>query len=81
MTLEESKQLNLGLEYSFVDKNKNIKKFSAANFESIADRITDNLQSDQRENFYEFLRAYLDICTESVYTTLHCTYKHLKRIW
>ena len=35
MTLEESKQLNLGLEYSFVDKNKNIKKFLAANFESI----------------------------------------------
>ena len=24
LTLEESKQLNLGLEYSFVDKNKNI---------------------------------------------------------
>ena len=23
LTLEESKQLNLGLEYSFVDKNKN----------------------------------------------------------
>ena len=43
LTLEESKQLNLGLEYSFVDKNKNIKKFLAANFESIADRITDNL--------------------------------------
>ena len=46
LTLEDSKQLNLGLEYSFVDKNKNIKKFLAANFQSIADRITDNLQSD-----------------------------------
>ena len=80
LILEESKQLNLGLEYSFVDKNKNIKKFLAANFESIADRITDNLQSDQRENFHEFLRAYVDIFTKSVYTTTDYTYKHLKRI-
>ena len=46
LTLEESKQLNLGLEYSFVDKNTDIKKFLAANFESMADRIIDNLQSD-----------------------------------
>ena len=43
LTLEESKQLNLGLEYSFVDKNTNIKKFLAANFEAMADRIIDNL--------------------------------------
>ena len=80
LTLEESKQLNLGLEYSFVDKNKNIKKFLAANFESIADRITDNLQSDKQESFREFLRAYVDIFTKSVYTTTDYTYKHLKRI-
>ena len=55
LTSEESKQLNLGLEYSFVDKNTNIKKFLAANFESVADRIIDNLQSDSGKtsmNFY-----------------------------
>ena len=80
LTLEESRQLNLVLEYSFVDKTKNIEKFLAANFKSIADRITDNLQSDQRENVHEFLRAYVDISTKSVYTTLDYTYKHLKRI-
>ena len=43
LTLKESKQLNLGLEYSFVDKYTNIKKILAANFESMADRIIDNL--------------------------------------
>ena len=80
LTLKESKQLNLGLEFSFVDKNKDIKNFLAANFESIADRITDNLQSDQWENFHEFLRAYVDIFTKSVYMTRDNTYKHLKRI-
>ena len=46
VTLEESKQLNTGLEHRSVHKNKNIKKFLAANFESIAYRITNNLQSD-----------------------------------
>ena len=80
MTLKESKQLNLGLEYNFVDKNKNIKKFLAANFESIADRITNNLQSDQRENFHEFLDAYVDIFTKSAYTTTYCIFKNLKGI-
>ena len=45
-TLEQSKQLNLGLICSFGDKNKTIKKFLAANFKSIVDRITDSLQSD-----------------------------------
>ena len=48
---------------------KNIKTFLAANFELTADRITDNLQSDQRENFDEFLGAYVDIFTKSVYRT------------
>ena len=50
LTLEESKQLILGLEFSFFEKNKNIKNFLAANFKSLADRITDNIQSDQREH-------------------------------
>ena len=55
LTLKELKQLNLGLEYSFVHKNKNIKKVLAANFESMADRIIDNLQSESGKtsmNFY-----------------------------
>ena len=69
-----------GLEYSFVDKNKHIKKSLAVNFESIGDRITDNLQNDQRENFHEFLCAYVDILTKSVYTTTDYPYKYLKRI-
>ena len=66
MALEEFKQLNLGLEYIFVDKNKNIKNLLVANFESIADSIRDNLQP---ENFPGFLQAYVDIFTKIAYTT------------
>ena len=80
LALEESKQLNLGLEYSVVNKNRNIKNFLAANFGSVVDRITDNLQSDQREKLHEFLHTYVDIFTKSVYKTTDSTYKHLKRI-
>ena len=53
-------------------------EFLAANFESIADRTTDNLQSDQRENFHEFLRAYADIFTKSVTLDISVVLKFLK---
>ena len=42
--------------------------------------ITDNLQSDQPENFHEFLCAYVDIFTKSVYATTCYTYNHLRGI-
>ena len=57
-----------------------MEKFSAANFEPIVDKITDNLQSNQRKNFQEFLCAYVDIFTKSVNTTTDYIYKHIKSI-
>ena len=80
LTSDEINQFKFGLHYSFVDKNKNIKKHLAANFESLADKITENLDSHKREDFHEFLRAYVDIFTKNVYATTDYTYKHLKRI-
>ena len=41
----------------FSIKIKNIKKHIAANFESLADKITENLDSHKREDFHEFLRV------------------------
>ena len=64
----------------FSIKIKNIKKHIAANFESLADKITENLDSHKREDFHEFLRADVDIFTKNVYATTDYTYKHLKRI-
>ena len=52
---------------------KNVKRSLAVNFKSIADRITDNIQSDQQENFHELLRAFVDISTKSVYATTEYT--------
>ena len=61
-------------------KIKASKKHLAANFESLADKITDNLDSHKREDFQEFLKAYVDIFTKIVFATTDYTYKHLKRI-
>ena len=80
LTSDEINQFKFGLHYSFVDKNKNIEKHLAANFESLADKITENLDSHKWEDFHEFLRAYVDIFTKNVYATTDYTYKHLKRI-
>ena len=60
LTSDEENQFKLGLEYSFIDKNKHIKKNLAANFESLADKDTENLENCKREDFHELLRAYMD---------------------
>ena len=69
-----------GLQRDFVDKNKNIKKYLAVSFGSLADKIADNLASNERKDFHEFPWAYLDIFTKKFYTTVDNIYKHLKRI-
>ena len=61
-------------------KNKNIKKHLAVNFESLADKITENLDSHKWEDFHKFLRTYVDIFSKNVYAATDYTYKHLKRI-
>ena len=58
----------------------NIKKLLAANLESLAEKITENLDCHKREDFHEILRAYIDVSTKNVYATTDYTYTHLKRI-
>ena len=77
---DEVNQFKCGLHDSFFDKNQNIKRRLAANFEYLADKITENLDSHKREDFHEFLRAYVDTITKNVYATTDYTYKHLKGI-
>ena len=76
----ERKQLHLGLEYSFVDKSKYLKKNIAANFESVSHRVSESTNHDHLEDFHEFLRAYTDIFTKNIYATKDFTYKNLKNI-
>ena len=75
---KEKRVLSFGLEHSFVDKNKNIKPFLAANLENVAVTVANTIKGDEKENFHEFLRAYTDIFSKNVYNTKDYTYHNLK---
>ena len=63
-----------------MDKNKHIKKNLAANLEVAAEKVTDSLDKEVREDFHKFLRVHTDILTKNVYSTKDDTYHKLKRI-
>ena len=48
LKIKEMYQSEFGLQHSFVDKKKHIKKHLTLNLESLADKITDNLESSKR---------------------------------
>ena len=71
----------LGLEYSFVDKNKIIKTFLAADMETIADKVEANVDHQNiPEDFQEFMRGYTDIFTKNIYITKEYTLYNLHQI-
>ena len=43
LSSQKTQQLKLGLNYCFVDKNKDVQRFLAANMESLADSIKGNI--------------------------------------
>ena len=65
----ESKELEMGLEYSFVDKNKRLKQQPAVNIETVSHSLTKYLENNKVEDFHDFLRAYTDIFTKNIYVT------------
>ena len=58
LTADETKQFRLRLEYSLIDKNKHIKKNLAANFESLPDKVTENLEDCKCEYSNEYSLQY-----------------------
>ena len=76
----EHKQLQLGLEYSFVNENRDLKKNLAANLETSASQASSFVNHTKLEDFHEFLRAYTDIFTKNIYATKDYTYKNLKNL-
>ena len=76
----EYQQLKLGLDYSYIDKNKNTRKFLAANFETLAQRTSDSVEGHRLEEYHEFLRGYTYIFTKNMFQTKNCTYRNLKNL-
>ena len=73
-------QLELGLEQIVINKNKNQQKYLAANLESISQKVSDEINNDQKENFHEFLCAYTGIFIKNVNKSKDSTHKNLRHL-
>ena len=80
LLIQETQQLKLGWDYCFVDKNKDVRRFLAANMEPLADSIKGNIDHKNSEHFHEFLRGYTDIFTNNIYATKDYTDHNLRGI-
>ena len=65
----ERKQLELRLGYSFVSKNRDLKKNLAANLEMIACQPSSFVGHTKLGNVHEFLQVYTDMFTKNVHAT------------
>ena len=80
LSVKERKQLEIGLQFSFVDKNKHLKKQLAVNCETLSHKASDCVHHQNPEDFHEFLRAYTDIFTKNVYATRDFNHSSLRDI-
>ena len=53
---KELNQLKMGVDYSFVDKNKHVKKNIAASIEHVAGAVDKDLDNKKRKDFHEFMQ-------------------------
>ena len=77
---KELNQLKMGLDYSFIDKNKHVKKNIATSMENVAEAVDKDLDNEQREDFHELLPAYTDILSKNLYFSTDYTCNKLKRL-
>ena len=72
LTLTKKSQLGPGLGYSFLDKNKNRRKFQAANLESVCQRVDNEINQKPKEDLheFEFIPIFLSRMLMIVKTTL-----------
>ena len=73
-------QLELWLDYSFINKSKNQRKFLEANLESICQKVDKDIGQGMKEKFHEFLRGYTDIFIKNINNTKYHTYNNLKQL-
>ena len=70
----------MGLDYSVVDQNKQVKKNIAASMENVAEAVDKDLDKEQEEDFHELLRAYTDILEKNLRFSRDYTYNNLKHL-
>ena len=80
LSTAEISQLELGLQYSFMNKSKNQQKFLAANLEFICQKVDKDIDQGMKEEFHKFLRGYTDIFIKNMNNTKDHTYNNLKEL-
>ena len=65
---KEWNQLSFGLDNTYVDKNKYIKKNFTANFESLTQTVDSEILNKEKEDFHEFLQSFCDLFSENAYS-------------
>ena len=69
-----------GLDYSFIDKNKFIKREITVEMETLSNTINKNVRPEEKEILHEFLRASTNNFTHNVYQTKDKTFKSLSKL-
>ena len=80
LTRKERVQSSFGLERSFMDKNRHIKKNLAVNLEIVTQKVAGSLDKKVQQDFHEFLRVHTDILTKKVSSTKDDRYQNPKRV-
>ena len=80
LSQRERAQLELALEQSFINKNKNQQKCLGANLESINQKVSNEINNDQKENLYKFLHVYTFIFIKNVNTAKDSTNKNFRHL-
>ena len=65
----EYNQLKSGINYSFVNKDKHMRKYIAANMGCLASSTSKYVDQSKLVYFHEFLRAYTDIFKKNISKT------------
>ena len=69
-----------GLDFSYIDKNKYIKRNIAVELEALANTVSKEVDPEERELLHEYLRATTQKFTTNVYQTKDKTFKSLQDI-
>ena len=76
----DTSSLKYGLNHSFIDKNKFIKRDLAVEFESLVTSVDELVTQEQEEEFHEFLQHTTDLLAQNVYHTKDNTFIETNKI-
>ena len=72
--------LKYGLQESFTDKNRHIKRNLAVVFKALSSELDLFIKEDSKENFHEYLRSVTIIVLNNVYRDKDNAFKLLNRL-